>query len=113
MAISTLSSRGFKPPSYVYVSDDFRDMLSMHRNLIDKQEGTTTITVSQFKADKHYGDFHGLLLDAGQQPHHLWLLTMLNGLNCSTDYSSDFLDIKIPDAKYLDRLIDIFNTMQT
>ena len=108
--VTPLSQTVIAPPSNVYTSDRFKEEILIHKPIILKSSGTTTISVTQQEADKWYGDFHVLLLEKGQQYHHLWLLTILNNLTDSSAYNSDFLDIIIPDAKLIEKIMDIFNT---
>lgn len=95
----------------VHYDDRFRDVILAHRELILARQGTTHISVTQYEADKYYGDFYGLLLSKGVSSDLLWLVTVLNGLNSSDEYNSDFLSIITPDSGYIDRLINMFNTI--
>lgn len=108
-----LSKGLFNLGNYVHYSDDFRDVLLAHKEIILKRRGTSSISITQQEADKWYGDFYGLLITKGIPVDKLWLITILNGLNCSSDYNSDFLNITTPDPDYIDRLIDIYNTKHT
>lgn len=96
-------------PTQVYDNEDFREVLLKHLPIL-KTRQTGTIDVSQNEADKFVGDFHGLLLTKQVQSHLWWLFTILNGLNCSTDYDGGFLDIRTPDIDYLEKLVSIHLT---
>lgn len=99
------------PEHAIYMSDLFRDEILINMNYLRGGNGSGSITVTQQEADKYRGDFHGLLLSKGQQRHHLWLLTVFNGLTCSTEYNSDFLVVRIPDTDRLQKIENTFNTV--
>ena len=95
----------------VYETDEFRDVLLIHLDLIQKRETNSFIDITQQEADMWAGDFYGLLISKGVRPHMLWLLTVFNGLSNSSDYDADFLEIKTPDTEYIKRLVDVHNTI--
>lgn len=95
----------------VHYEDAFRDVLLDHKQLILARQGTTKISVTQQEADKYYGDFYGLMKAKGQPVDAIWLIMMLNDMTSFSDYNSDKLDIIIPDSDYIDRLINIHNTI--
>lgn len=99
-------------PEYdTLVSERFQEELQQNLEYLKRAPGTSSIPITQRDADVYYGDFHGLLLHIGQQRHHLWILTILNGLTNSGEYNSDFLSIIVPDADRLQRIADIYNTV--
>lgn len=95
----------------VYETDEFREVLLLHLDMIKKREANSFIEITQQEADMWKGDFHGLLLAKGVRHHLLWLLTVFNDLTNSGDFDADFLEIKTPDADYIERLADVHNTV--
>lgn len=93
----------------VYDSEAFREVLMKHLPKL-KMGQVGTLDISQNEADKFKGDFHGLLLTKQVQSHLWWLFTVLNGLNCSTDYDGDMLEVITPDTDYLEKLVSIHLT---
>lgn len=105
-----LSDRVPVRPTKTYDSEVFREVLLKHLPILKRKE-TGNLGITQNEADKFKGDFHGLLLTKQVQPHLWWLFTVLNGLNCSTDYDGSFLDVKTPDIDYLEKLVSIHLTI--
>ena len=95
----------------VYETDEFREVLLLHMDMIQKREANSFIEITQQEADMWAGDFYGLLLTKGVRHHLLWLLTVFNGLTSSSDFDGDFLEIKTPDTEYIKRLADVHGTI--
>lgn len=97
--------------SSVYETEQFREVILLHMPLLEKRQANSSVEISQDEADKWYGDFYGLLYSKGVMPHMHWFITVFNGLTDSGAYNSDFLEIRTPDAEYIEKIIDIHNTI--
>lgn len=110
MSKKRLSRTTTPPPSWVYDDSKFREVLLKELpTLTTKNVGNLEVT--QHEADKYYSDFHGLLLTKHIKPHLWWLVTVMNGYNCSTDFEGLSVPIITPDIEYLEKLIDIHLTV--
>lgn len=97
--------------SSVYETEQFKEVILLHIPLIEKRQANSSIEITQDEADKWQGDFHGLLRSKGVASHLHWFITVFNGLTDSGAYNANFLEIKTPDVEYIDRLVDIHNTI--
>lgn len=111
MAAVKLSKKISNLDTTTFGLESFKNVILQHLDILMSRKENSSIDLTQQEADKWYGDFHGLLQTRGVRPHLYWIITVMNGLNCSTDYDSDFTVIVTPDTEYLDKLMDIHNTI--
>lgn len=111
MATKKLVDNMGRSSSTIYETESFREVVLSHMHLIKKRQANSSIEITQAEADKWYGDFYGLLQSKGVRSYMFWLITVFNGLTDSGDYNSDFLEIRTPDTEYIDKLVDIHNTI--
>lgn len=111
MTTKKLAASMGRSVSSVYETEQLREVILIHMDLIKNKDGNSSIEITQAEADKWWGDFYGLLTAKGVRPHMLWLITVFNGLSDSGAYNADFLEIQTPNMEYVDRIVDINNTI--
>lgn len=111
MATKKLSASMGRSVSSVYETEQLREVILIHMDLIKERDGNSSIEITQAEADKWWGDFYGLLAAKGVRPHLLWLITVFNSLSDSGAYNADFLEIQTPNMDYIDKIVDVNNTI--
>lgn len=91
-------------------TEAFREELVRHIPLILKKQ-TNSLPVTNHEAQLWKGDFYGLLLSKNVKPHQLFLLTVLNGYTCSSDFDGNINSIIIPDYDFVDTLLNTHKTI--
>lgn len=61
-------------------------LLESHIPMLRKHKDTRLIEINGQQAEKYTGDFHGLLDSLLINKKYHYLITRVNGMNCSTDY---------------------------
>lgn len=92
----------------IYDDMGFRYTLLDNLPLLKMREDSSDISVNKAEADQFFGDFYGLLCYIGVPKELYWITTIMNGLDCSTDYNSDFMDITIPAHAEIDRIKTLY-----
>lgn len=95
----------------VYYSDGFRDVIENHL-VIMREKHSSPVSIQQHIAYVYEADFYGLMNALGVAKHFQWITLRLNGYTSPTDYRPEDLVLYIPDINYVERLKDVFTTVQ-
>jgi len=80
------------------LEEQFYVLLESHLSFLRNHALTKITEVKLQQAEKYTGDFHGLLDTLAIDKKFHYLITRLNGLNCSTDYKGTNAFIIMPDT---------------
>lgn len=87
----------------VFYDQTFRDVLEMHIPYF-RANYTHSLTVETPAAQRHQGDFQGLLIELGVAPRYHWFTMRLNGLHNPTEYDKEMLTVLIPEFSAIETL---------
>ncbi len=88
-----------------------RNMLIAHFPWLKNNHYYEVTPVTGVTAEIFKGDFHGLLKSLGVSVEYHQLYTLFNGYKCSTDYQGNGEDmILLPERRYINQLVDIYQT---
>lgn len=91
----------------IYYDARFRQVLEDHMTYLRQHPQTETMDVNNQVANKHHGDFTGVLQSYNIPPHLHWVVSRLNGFTSPSQYRSDQTRILVPSNGALDRLVTV------
>lgn len=96
-----------------YNSQDFRDVLEDHMDILRVNGLNDTLRVSIVDKDKWSGDFSGLLAEKGIDPNLHWVTLRMNGFRNFNVNLGDIEFIIIPDSSVIEGYLERFKTART
>lgn len=108
--MSLLQSLG--PVDKMSLTESYYTLLESHLPYLLNHPTTKTVVVPSQQAEKYTGDFHGLLdvLAIGKKYHYL--VTKLNGMNCSTDYDGRRVEFVIPSPETISSFLATYGSRE-
>lgn len=101
-----------KRPENVAKDRDFYEMQESHIEYI-KKNTTEYYSVTALQAAIYRGDFYGLLDSLGVEKKYQYLIMRVNGLNCSSDFNGEKIDLLKPPMDIIGRIMVIYSSIET
>lgn len=108
--MTLLSSLNLPDPRVL--EDSYYVLLETHIPMLRKDPKTRLIEINGQQAEKYTGDFHGLLDSLFIDKKYHYLITRVNGLNCSTDYDGFRKNFYIPDFDVIGAFLATYSSVE-
>lgn len=93
-------------PAVMY-EESFRRVLEDHMSYLRDHPQTELVDIKNQVANKHHGDFVGVLHWYGLPKHLHWVVMRVNGLTSPSQYKSSITQIHVPSNGIIERLIKV------
>lgn len=94
------------------LDEKFYILLESHVPLLRTHSGTQLVEVNGQQAEKYTGDFHGLLDSLMVDKKYHYLVTRVNGYNCSTDYDGLRKSFYIPSVDLIGAFFATYSSIE-
>lgn len=106
-----LRNRIKNPGEVIFDQEHFRAVLREHVPGILKRSDNLETSIDKDLAIMYQGDFYGLLERLNVPKYLHWLVTVLNGYDCSYDYDAQRTVILVPAESEIARIKAIYTSV--
>lgn len=99
-------------PEKDVLDPDYYVLLESHVPMLRTHKDTQLIEVNGQQAEKYTGDFHGLLDSLLISKKYHYLITRVNGYNCSTDYDGLRKSFYIPSMDVIGAFLATYGSIE-
>jgi hypothetical protein len=105
-------NRLLNPGPEVYYDEGFRAVFEDHLNFIlnTKRDALAIETVDENTGARFAGDFRGLMLEMGKEPHMAWFNMRINGYTNCSEYDGSQISLYILQTSVVDKLAAQYRT---
>lgn len=108
----SLMNKLLNPGPAVYYEEAFRAVFEDHLNFIlnTKRESLAIESIDENTGARFAGDWRGLMLEMGKEPHMAWYNMRINGYTNCADYDGTQINIYILQTSVVDKLVAQYRT---
>ncbi len=92
--------------------EDYYVLLESHIPMLRSHAETQLIEINGQQAEKYTGDFHGLLDSLRIDKKYHYLITRVNGYNCSTDYDGLRKSFYVPSIDIISSFLATYGSIE-
>jgi hypothetical protein len=91
----------------VMYDETFRSVLEDHMSYLKRHPQTERVDIQNHIANKHHGDFIGVMQWYDIPPSLHWIVMRVNGFSSPMQYSSDMTTMLVPSNGIIDRIVKV------
>lgn len=95
----------------MYFDEAFRTVIEHHLSYLRNNRNNAYIDLTPRDTVVWKGNFYGLLYEKRIPVEQHWIIMRLNGLDSTMDFKGDFDRIYLPDPERLNKIRDMYNTI--
>ena len=99
------------PETHV-LEENYTVLMETHVQYLREHPKTTLQAVEGLQAEKYTGDLDGLLDFMAVDKKYHYLITRMNGYNCSNDYEGEKLEFLIPAVDVASQFLEMYTSIE-